>query len=252
MAKNGKNGKNGSSSKALVKVGDAEFAVLTTSPEQTKELIETNVGPIGLTPLDLERIHVPSGGGTQWEIGTLSGSEMAKAFDAVIVHAKDGRIYWAEPFGQGDRVPNCVSNDGLVGHGDPGGHCAECPYSQFGSDEQGSGQACKQVKQLFLFLAGDRLPRLLSVPPTSLKPMRKYMLRLASAGKAYYAILTRFELEKTQSRDGIEYAVITPTMAQELSDEQAAFFRRMKEALEPSLDQTAPEAGDVPAGDSAE
>ncbi len=233
-------------STALVKVGEENFAVLTTSPEQTKELIETNVGPVGLTPLDLERIRVPSGGGTQWEIGTLAGSEMAKAFDAIIVYAKDGRIYWPEPFGQGDRVPTCVSHDGVTGQGDPGGACADCPYAEFGSDERGTGQACKQVKQLFIFLAGDRLPRLLSVPPTSLKPVRKYMLRLASAGKAHFAVLTHFELEKAQNREQIDYAVITPTMAAELSDEQTSFFRRMRDALEPSLSQVRPDAEDAP------
>jgi len=226
----------GAASKALAKVGDTEFAVLKAgSAGEVQALIRENIGAGGLAPTDLERIVIPAGGGTAWNIKTLEGDVNVDHFDAVILYWKDVRLYWASEFTGAGSPPDCLSNDGLTGRGNPGGVCARCPNAQFGSAANGVGQACKQCRQLFVLLPDDRLPRLLSVPPTSLKPVRQYFLRLASAGRPYHSVVTRFGLEVAQSSGGFRYSRIVPSVAATLPPEQAEFFAKMSRALAPAL-----------------
>lgn len=233
----------GAETKALATV--ASFAVMQAEPGALGEMLRTNVGPGGLSVFDLDTVKTPAGGGTTFTVPTVDGEEDAKELRGVIVGFKDMRSYWRTGFDEsgGGTPPDCASQDMMQGEGDPGGDCARCPYSKFGT--AGRAQACQQRRLLFLVREGDLLPIVVSVSPASLKPVRQFFLRLASHGVPYYGVVTRLTLEKDKNKDGITYARITVAMAGRLPEEEAARMKSYSEALRPALERVqlaAPEA----------
>jgi len=136
-----------------------------------------------------------------------------------------------------------VSEDGLVGVSSReglGGECASCPLNRFNSEvrpdgTRGRGKACKNMRRLFIMRPGTVLPLLLVVPPTSLKQVRQYFLRLAGTGIPYYGVITKLALVQQKSGDGITYSQIQPQLGARLSPEEIAKIREFREAIVPAL-----------------
>jgi len=218
--------------KALVK--PESFPPLAGALEQVQDVVRENLGETAdITPFDLERIRIPAGGGTQWE---LPDGTTAPAFDAVIIGWSNCRGYWPGSFAGGE-PPQCWSTDGVTGIGDPGGECRRCPYAQFGTavgadGESRRGQACKAMRRLLLLLPGQALPVLLTLPPTSLRPCRQYMLRLVSSDRlAYWQVITRFGLARQTNRSGIAYSVVSLERGAVLPEEMAARAKAYADAV---------------------
>ena len=167
-------------SKEIAIVEASEYAIVQSSPQKLQELIRDNVGG-AITAFDLDRCKVPAGGGTMWEIPTLEGWSEEKTIDGVIVYFSDPRAYWNIDFDDsgGGTPPDCSSVDGYNGLGDPGGECVKCPLSAFGSARKGGGQACKQMRFLFVARPTSIIPLLVVAPPTSLRGLKQYFIRMA-------------------------------------------------------------------------
>jgi hypothetical protein len=211
-----------------------KYAVMTTTPADLAEIIAENTGGDGLSEWDLERIKVPAGGGIAWEVETLDGLDTRKALEGVVVGMRNVRSYWASDEMTG-APPDCSSRDGVTGTGAPGGACHECPLAKFGSGKNQS-QACKAMRLLFLVQPDTLLPAVVVVPPSSLKAVRKHMLRLAARATRFHAVVTRLELEKCQNADGITYARIVPTSTGRLSEQQAAVMQEYAETMRPAFE----------------
>jgi len=216
------------------------------------DAVRENVGSGGLRASDLARIRVPAGGGLAWdkpdlEQGTVSASEI----QGVIVEQRDVRVYWAKAFAGGSEPPQCASDDGENGHGNPGGLCADCPLAGFGSKvipgqkTKGRAQACRAMKLLFVLEADSLLPTCIVVPPSSLKAVRQYLVGLTSKARPYWSVETVLTLEKTKSADGIVYSRIIARPAGLLDAETTARVRGYRDALLPALTQLRAERGDV-------
>lgn len=234
MAKKNNNGRNALATRA----GNVDLAILDSNPQDVLAAVRANVGEAGLSAMDLERIKIPSGGGIAWEVPTLEGVEAQTTFDGVIIWHRQGRVYWSQEIGAGAGTPpDCSSDDCVTGRGDPGGACAVCPMAEFGTARagEGRGQACKQIWQLFVLRPQDRIPVCVSAPPSSLRAVKQYMLKLVNVGKPYYSVLTRFKLAKAQNKDGIAYAQMLLECAAQLSDDQATFFADLSSSLQPLL-----------------
>ncbi len=231
MTKNGK--KNGTE---LMMIGNQEFAILKAGIAGMKESLQENIGDEGLSPFELDRVKIPSGGMQAWTIPGIEKDEIVPQFTGVIIYHRLGRVYWAQGIdeGGGNLPPDCSSDDSVTGIGEPGGECAACPFSKFGS--AGKGQACKQVKLLFVMREKALLPIVVSLPPTSIRPAKKYMLRLASRSLTYFSVLTKFSLEKANNEAGIEYSTAVLSVAEILSAEQIKQFRAISHDLRPHLD----------------
>ena len=195
------------------------------------EIIHANVGEGGISQFDLDSVKVPAGGGTAWEVPSLEGLQNVNALEGIIIHWHDTRGYWKGEYAGGSDPPQCSSQDCKTGEGDPGGDCASCPYSKFGSAVKGEGQACKQSRSLYLVRPGDILPIVVVLPPTSILPMRKYFLRLLSAAAPTYAVVTRLTLGKATSGGGITYSVATPASVSNLSDTDIGAMKQYAENL---------------------
>jgi len=197
--------------------------------------ISTNIGSGGLSEFDLPRIKMPAGGGLQWAVPTLEGEAMEPSIEGVIVLARDTRAYYSQPISEtgGSQPPDCWSADGATGCGKPGGACLACPLAQYGSAPGGRGQACKQIKQLFVLRGSLLLPEVVTLPPTSLKAAKQYLLKLTSQGVPYYAVVTRIGLERTKNAQGIAYSRAVLAFVRRLAPEEVERAREYHEMLKP-------------------
>ena len=206
---------------------------------ETLEIFKDNVGPGGISTLDLPRIKCPTGGDTTWLLPTLDGDQHEKEIEGIVLAWKPARLFWRKSIAEGGsgKPPDCTSRDGFVGHGDPGGECAECPYAEFGSSSKGRGQACKQVRQMLLVRPGEILPHLITVPPTSLRNAAQYFLRLLGLKIPFWGVTTKIRLERARNEANIDYAKMTFLKGRLLTTEELAairpFHQQMKNMLDP-------------------
>lgn len=227
--------------------GGSTTALAIPDAAQIREIIEANVGQGGISEFDLDRVRVPAGGGTTWEVPTIDGVRDEKYIEGIIVAWKDSRSYWAHQYDGSKNPPDCSSPDGVTGIGSPGGDCSVCPFAQFGTavNAQGQntpGQACKSLRVMFVMQPGRVLPLVVTAPPSSLKPVKNYFLRLASQGVPYYGVTTRLGLVKAQSSGGITYSQIEATPAGRLAAEDAAQWKTFSEAIRPLVSRVVVDA----------
>lgn len=236
----------GEAAKNLVKK-EAGFLVLE-NPGGAIEALRSNLEGDNLSPMDLDRVVIPAGGGTQWCIPTLDGEEVSAEIVGVLAGIQNCRAYWAQAFEGSGTPPDCVSEDGLTGVGNPGGACQRCPMAAFGSDSRGKGQACKQIKRLAMLRPGSMLPLIVNLPPTSIRPATKYLLRLSGSGLKYRAVITRITLEKDKNSGGIAYSKAVFAMVGKLTPEQAQVMEDYASSLG-SLLRRPVTAADYPVGE---
>jgi hypothetical protein len=178
------------------------LAALEGNLDVINEAIAANISGGGITDFDLPRIKISGGASPRWI---------------------DTRVYYKTAFGKGTgkQPPDCTSADGITGKGKPGGDCSRCPLAEYGSADEGAGQACKQVKQVFVLRGDLLLPEVVSLPPTSLKGARQFFLKLTTQGIPYYQALIGLELEKVQNAAGIQYGKAALKYVRRLTPEEA-------------------------------
>lgn len=216
-----------------------DYAVMTMPPKELEQLLYANAGTLGVTERDFERIKLPSQGATNWTIATLDGEVTVPSFDVIVASFKDVRAYWHESFSKtGGGPPDCKSDNAIEGIGDPGGVCAKCKFSQFGTaiaddGSQGKGQACNQYRLLFGFRHDNILPCVVQLPATSIDACRGFFMRLAGARLKFSHVVIRIGLEPDKNDRGIKYSKATFRRVSEVPVDE----RPRVDALSASLDQ---------------
>jgi len=186
------------------------YLIAKLQPQEVAAVIEENLSDENITQFDLERIKVPAGGGTSWEIENIETGETdsLKEIEGIIVFIKPGRLKWNDPDALGE-MPDCRSDDCITGYGDPGGNCLKCEFAQFGSDPKGGrGQWCKEIRLVFVLGEDSLLPKIIKFPPTSLRSLIQYLAKLTSIMKRRSAVITKFALQKDTNPAGIVYSKI--------------------------------------------
>ena len=215
------------------------YMALQSDATNVLQTIRENIGNDRITDRDLDRIVVPLGGGLNWTVPTLEGEDSEKSLDGIIVHWTAPRAYWATGMDVGGNTPpDCSSHDGEIGYGQPGGDCFICPLNQWGSAEGGGGKACKEKRMLFLLRASDLLPIVIQAPSTSIQPIKKYLLRLASQGLPYWSVMTSLSLEKGSNGAGIAFSRISPKSAGPIPEEQRGILAEYVQAIKPIIGNT--------------
>ncbi|HZT29221.1 MAG TPA: hypothetical protein VFA33_05025 [Bryobacteraceae bacterium] len=202
--------------------------VLTMPDEERKEVMaafDTNCRDGTITEFDLPRIKVTPGM-AQWLISdVVEGDKTEPAIECVVLYDRKSRTYYQSK-DAGKVPPDCSSRDGKTGQGTPGGECAKCPLAKWGS--AGEAQACKESRQLLIAHGSSRLPEVLSIPPTSLKAVRQFFVRLVTQGIQYHHCILRFELEKAQNPQGKVYGKAAVKFVRKLSPEEIASAEEMR------------------------
>lgn len=208
-----------------------QWPVLAPQSEAA-QLIRANMAGDNISVADLDRIKVPTGGGTMWTVPTIEGDKSEKFLEGIIIHQAGRRAYW-ESLQPSGSPPDCASTDLITGVGDPGGDCAACPLNQWGSavrpdGTKARGKRCKESRLIFLLRAGQNLPQIVVAPPGSLSAFKKWRLKLQVP---FYACVVRMSLKKVQNKDGIAYAEIATDFVGPLEPTQADYVKRYAEAL---------------------
>jgi len=216
---------------------------LLEDPAEVLALVDDNFTR-GFNILNLPRIRTGAGGATIFRVETATGEETPKRISGIINAWKVGRVYW-KGRAASNKPPDCTSEDGWHGVGDPGGDCKECPFAKFGSSinqdgGRGSGQACKEIRQVLFLTPGQMIPHLLNVPPTSTKAFDQYTLSLLSMKVPYWSAVTAMTLERMQSDTAQPYARIIFRLEDKLAERAGGrevfrqYHQRMKQALVPA------------------
>lgn len=168
-----------------------------------------------------DRVKLPAGGGTAFEIPSAESdeTEMSKDISGVIVYNHPAYAYYRDKYTGGNNPPDCGSFDGVTGIGTPGGSCQNCPYNKFGSGE-GQSKMCKNKRMLYILREGELFPITLSLPTGSLKSFTNYVKSQLSRGRKLNQVVTKITLKKATNASGIAFS-------------QAVFaFERMLDAQE--------------------
>jgi len=229
--------------KELVPIDLSNYALATTDVN-IGELVSNNIGGESITFKDLERIQIPTGGGTFWTVKDVNGEEgEVKSIEGVILMTKMVRSYWKDEYTGGGTPPDCSSEDCINGSGNPGGKCLECHFNQFKTknDGKGHGKACAERRLVFMLTEGSLLPIVISVPPTSLENAKKYLIDLAT--KPPYVkmshVVTEIALSRDKSRDGIDYSKVIFKQAGLLDDQAKGRVDEYLNGIMPTLDNAA-------------
>ena len=225
---------------ALVKRGESNFAIVD-DPE-AKDVMLGAFDQLGLSNFQLNRLKIPAGGMTAWEVEALEGTRVEQNLDVVLLAMKGKqKSWWSQPIEEagGGAPPSCSSQDARTGFGintlepdaQPGEHsCHECAWNQFGSARNGgNGKDCSDFAFLFFFTQGSRIPSLLMVPATSLKSLQSYVLKLIDAGKRMEGCVTRMSLKKAQSQAGITYSMLDLSWQADLDEEAGESMKTVSE-----------------------
>ena len=179
-----------------------------------------------------DRIKMPSGGSTTFEIPDGNGEETTtvKEITGVILLHHPAFAYYREKYSGGSNPPDCGSFDGVNGIGDPGGKCANCPLNRYGSGD-GQGKACKNRRMIYILMEGELFPMVLSLPTGSLREFTNYIKRQLSKGKKLNRIVTRITLKKASNSSGITFSQAVFAPVRVLTDEENAALEKVIETV---------------------
>lgn len=231
---------------------DASLPIALTGKgvETTMMILKDNLGAAGqLAVSDLTKIVIPGGGATVWQMPNPVGGKPANVeeIQCVIVAFKDQKAFWKESIDDsgGGTPPDCRSVDMVHGIGDPGGFCnggtdaqpEPCPFNEFKSanEGEGEGKACKDLRFLFILEGKSRIPKLLIIPPTSLKGMRRYFLDLAGQEIPFYGVITSLTLVTDKNKKGIKYSRVEASAIADLSEDELKISKEFKTMIDPMI-----------------
>lgn len=227
--------------KKMELVSTKDWAITTAA--NAAQVMGMNLGGLELSASDLPRVKFPKA--PLWTLPTSKGDVNTATLTGAILYIRATRVFFAEKYSpKNPTPPACWSNDSITGTGNPGGACRTCPMAKFGSavkaglaDEGSNGQACAQRLMLAFLTPESRLPYIVSLPPTSLKPMKQFLLGL---DKPFWAYEISIGLEQKQNNFG-DYVVARPLPVKEMDAESierikasALEYRSLLEGLDVS------------------
>lgn len=220
--------------KELQRVDNQEFALAVLEMPGLKEAVQANLA--GMGHVKFERIKIPAGGGLAFEVLDDNGEPTAVSeITGVIVDRYPVNAYWPDAFSGENIPPQCTALDGQVGVGDPGGPCATCPHNQWGSDLNGRGKACKNLHRVYIMAPDEALPRLITLPPTSLGNFNSYLVTLTKRARPFYSVLTKVKLEKASNKNGISYSRATFSRAGDVPADKIVALKAYIDDLKPLM-----------------
>ena len=193
------------------------YAALATNNTLNEAMTEDCQG----LEMTFDRVKLPAGGGTAFELPAGEGEEgeMVKELKGVILYNHPAFAYYQDKYTGGTNPPDCGSFDGVTGKGNPGGNCANCPYNRFGSGE-GQSKACKNKRMLYILPEGELFPYVLTLPTGSLKSFTNYVKSQLSKGRRLNQVVTKVTLKKATNSSGISFSQAIFTFDRLLTDNE--------------------------------
>lgn len=213
----------------IVPVDDLKNLYPSLGDPDMMEALASNLDGDDVGVFDLDRITVPPGAGTMWNVPGLDGMEAAKSLRGIIIGIIGRRSYWLLSLDEQSEPspPDCASDDAKTGRGlygvgsdlHPTGDCASCPMNQFQEVKGRTTKPCGEQRLVLFLREGTLLPVVIQLSPTSMKEMKKHQLRMAGQGVPYYTAITELELRKVEASPA--YSVVVPSMKGRIDRDQA-------------------------------
>lgn len=191
-----------------------------------------------LSPFDLDRVRV--GGVEALTVpieGVIVHAQHRRAFFGTMAYSPDGElVVHRDSEAVEGTPPDCSSEDGIHGRGVPGGDCADCPLSLFGSSGDTRAAACKEIRFVYMAKGGELMPTVVQIPPSSLKAYRTYYREVFTTGKPFDAVLTRVSLKPAKNERGVAYNELAFERVRDLDREEreaASAYRQAIQAVFP-------------------
>lgn len=158
----------------------------------------------------------------------------------IVLDVHNSRSYWDTPFdeGNGDDVPDCYSNDGIMpaaeAENPQAKSCMECVKGKF--DEQIRKTPCKRMKQIHILVEGELMPTRLPAPPSSIKAVDGWIQALTSKTIPYQLMRVTMGLKPEKNKSGIEYSELTFKNHEAVTDQaEIGSLMSMRESLLPMM-----------------
>jgi len=225
-------------SKAITTFNANDYEALNpASIENFKEAMEINLEGEDISIRSIfTSISMPSGGSTMFSYETVEGEVSTKEIVGIVVHIQPERALFLGEFGE-SKYPECVSSDGKVGYGNPGGDCLTCVENQFGPNN--SPKPCKESKSTYILIKGEHLPVVLRITPGSFKALKNYRIGLLQKGLNLHSVETIFSLEKVKNAQGIAFAKLVIRPGNRILDKNTIDnIKKMKEGMLPFITRT--------------
>lgn len=203
-------------------------------PMITDEVMNGVASELEGLQISLDKGKIPAGGGLAFEVpgNDPESPDSVKEITGVIIDHYPLNSYWTEKYNGQNVAPNCYSTDSHNGIGSPGGDCSKCPFNKFGSGEDGQSKACKNAHRLYILRSGEMYPIVITVPPTSLKPLSDYLAkRIVTKGLRSYGVVTKLTLKKATNNTGIAYSQLQFTLVEKLTPEQTEIMKEYGENI---------------------
>jgi hypothetical protein len=223
-----------------------QFNLVETAAE-LRDVMDVNLGGESIGESDLDRIKVPAAGGRLWAVPDADGVEQdIPVITGIILHTCMTRAYWPEKYSGGATPPQCYSNDGVNGNGEPGGQCSICPFNEWASDPhnpESRAKACQEKRSLFILQPGNLLPMFIRAPAGSLRKLKKFLLDLSTKRrKRTWEVVTELYLTKEKNAQGIDFSMINCKVVEILPTDVAANVAEFRKQLLPIMDRASMEA----------
>lgn len=218
-----------------------ETFIIEQNKFETKlNILQENLQGSKFDFFDLERIVFPKT--LFWSVPDENEEEQPiKEIEGVIVYMRSNRIYYINEYDPNNIIPpDCVSQDGITGAGDPGGECEICPLSKFRPGKD-SAPLCSERKLIMVLKKGEFLPIIINLPPTSLKPIREYFIKTLSLkkDKIFYEVVTGLSLQEHKQNPIVKLRYIRNLIESELD-----FIYQYKERMSHFFAETTVEQTD--------
>lgn len=203
-------------------------------PAIGNEIMESVASELDGLPITLDKVKIPAGGGLSFEVpgDDPDSPDSIKEIIGVIVDHYPLNSYWPEKYNGQNIAPDCYSTDSRNGIGKPGGECAKCLFNKFGSGDDGQSKACKNSHRLYILRSGELYPVVVTVPPTSLKPLSDYLAkRIVTKGLRSYGVVTKLTLKKATNSTGIVYSQVQFSLVEKLPIETVKTLRQFGESM---------------------
>lgn len=203
-------------------------------PTINEDLSQSITDELEGLPITLDKVKIPAGGGLAFEVPgeDPESPDMKKEIVGVIVDHYPLNSYWTEKYNGQNVAPACYSTDSRHGIGTPGGDCNKCAFNKYGSGDDGQSKACKNAHRLYILRSGELYPIVITIPPTSLKPLSDYLAkRIITKGMRSFGVITKITLKKAVNATGIAYSQVQFSIYDKLPQESVDVMAQFSESI---------------------
>lgn len=232
---------------AVIDINNYPMLLNPSEANNVIEAIQENFENESLSHRELFMMMPNMKGEDRWNgVETEDGLESFTELKGVILYVGATRARFEGDYGKGSKIPLCTSQDGINGHGDPGGSCADCECAQFGAN--GETPECDQKKPMYVLVpeVSPVLPVVFNIPATNLGSLKKYKATLSRFGNRLYDVETKFTLRSEKTQNKMDTSILQMEMVSNIRKTDPETHKKIVEFRSTLLPYMMPDSVKIP------